>query len=58
MALPGQASTAHEYGPSGECIHCGMYRKTAEELSHVCTMQREIDTDGWWLGKLRRVIVK
>lgn len=51
MALIGKSSTAHEYDKSGQCIHCGMYRNIVEELTHVCTMKREVETDGHWLGK-------
>lgn len=51
MALPGQPSTAHEFSKTGECIHCGMYENVVIELKHVCTIEREIKTDGYWLGK-------
>jgi hypothetical protein len=52
MALIGQPSTAHKYEkPKGQCIYCGMYQNVAEELGHACTREREIATDGYWLGK-------
>jgi hypothetical protein len=51
MALPGKPSTAHEYDCTGACTHCGMYRNVVEQLVHVCTKEREITTDGWWLNQ-------
>jgi hypothetical protein len=51
MALYGKPSTAHEYGRNDHCIHCGMLKKIVDQLSHVCTKEREIATDGWWLNK-------
>ena len=45
MSQRGKPSTAHEYSKSGECIHCGMYRKAVEELSHNCTPAREARQD-------------
>lgn len=51
MALPGKASTAHEYDKNQQCIYCGMYKSIVEEYTHVCTMEREIATDGYWLNK-------
>jgi hypothetical protein len=51
MSLPGKPSTAHEYDSRGQCIYCDMYKNVAEELGHVCTKEREIATDGYWLGK-------
>lgn len=51
MALRGKPSTAHEYSPSGDCIHCGMSKKIVELLTHCCTKEREIESDGHWLGK-------
>jgi hypothetical protein len=50
MALKGKPSTAHEYSKTGECIHCGLYKKIVDELSHVCTKERELATDGFWCG--------
>jgi len=51
MALPGKPSTAHEYDSTGACTHCGMYRNVVDKLVHVCTKEREIVTDGWWLNQ-------
>ena len=53
MALPGKPSTAHEYSIRGECIHCGMYKATVLELTHVCTKERELATDGYWLNQIK-----
>ena len=51
MALPGKASTAHEFDNDGQCIHCRMYKSVVDELSHVCTKERELATDGVWLNR-------
>ena len=51
MALLGKPSTAHEYDKNDPCVHCGMYRNIVEQLVHVCTREREIEVDGYWLGK-------
>jgi hypothetical protein len=51
MALAGKASTAHEYDKGDQCIHCRMYRNMVEALVHVCTREREVATDGHWMGK-------
>ena len=51
MALKGQPSTAHGFGKNNQCIHCGMYKNIVEEFTHVCTMAREIEADGHWMGK-------
>lgn len=52
MALMGKPSTAHEFDKS-VCIHCGMYENIVKEFTHVCTMERELATDGCWLKSIR-----
>jgi len=58
MALTGKPSTAHRFNTRGECIHCGMYAKVVKQLTHVCTMERELEEDGWWCGKNHREVLK
>lgn len=52
MALKGKASTAHVYDKAGACIYCGMYESVVNELSHVCTKERELEVDGNWLNEV------
>lgn len=51
MALRGEKSTAHSYDKDDQCIYCRMYKNVVDELSHVCTQEREIAADGHWNGK-------
>ena len=41
MALRGKPSKAHEYNHLNACIHCGMAKVNVQQLSHVCTPERE-----------------
>ena len=45
MAQRGKPSTAHEYDSRGVCLYCHMYRNNVERMSHICTSDRELETD-------------
>lgn len=45
MATQGKPSTAHVYDKADVCIYCQMHKNNVEILNHVCTPQRELESD-------------
>lgn len=37
----GKPSEAHSYDERWQCVYCGMYKSAVEQMTHVCTPERE-----------------